>query len=49
MVALLVIGGLQLTFLGLIGEYIGRILMNSNRAPNYIIRSVHREVSDHEK
>jgi undecaprenyl-phosphate 4-deoxy-4-formamido-L-arabinose transferase len=49
MVALLVIGGLQLTFLGLIGEYIGRILMNSNRAPNYIIRSVNREVSDHAK
>jgi polyisoprenyl-phosphate glycosyltransferase len=47
MVALLVIGGAQIAFLGLIGEYIGRILMNSNRAPNYVIRSIQREVSDH--
>jgi hypothetical protein len=43
MVVLLVIGGAQIAFLGLIGEYIGRILMNSNRAPNYIVRSIHRE------
>jgi len=47
MVALLVIGGVQIAFLGLIGEYIGRILMNSNRAPNYVIRSIRREVNDH--
>jgi undecaprenyl-phosphate 4-deoxy-4-formamido-L-arabinose transferase len=47
MVALLVIGGAQIAFLGLIGEYIGRILMNSNRAPNYVVRSIQRKVSDH--
>lgn len=46
MVMLLLIGGLQIAFLGLIGEYIGRILMNSNRAPNYIIRNISRKVSD---
>jgi glycosyltransferase involved in cell wall biosynthesis len=49
MVMLLLIGGLQIAFLGLIGEYIGRILMNSNRAPNYVIRSIRRKVSDNDK
>lgn len=38
MVVLLVMGGMQIAFLGLIGEYIGRILMNSNRSPKYIVR-----------
>ena len=44
MVVLLIIGGAQIAFMGLLGEYIGRILMNSNRAPNYIVRKIHREV-----
>jgi glycosyltransferase involved in cell wall biosynthesis len=43
MVAILLIGGAQIAFLGLIGEYIGRILMSSNGAPNYIVRCIHRE------
>jgi undecaprenyl-phosphate 4-deoxy-4-formamido-L-arabinose transferase len=42
MVVLLVIGGVQIAFLGLIGEYVGRILMNSNQAPKYIVRSIQR-------
>lgn len=42
MVVMLVVGGMQLAFLGLIGEYIGRVLMNSNQAPNYVIRSLQR-------
>lgn len=49
MVMLLLIGGLQIAFLGLIGEYIGRILMNSNRAPNYVIRNISRKASDQAK
>lgn len=47
MVVILIIGGVQIAFMGLIGEYIGRILMNSNRSPNYVIRSIHREVINH--
>lgn len=47
-VAVLVMGGAQIAFLGLIGEYIGRILMNTNRAPNYVVRSVQRGVSSGE-
>jgi undecaprenyl-phosphate 4-deoxy-4-formamido-L-arabinose transferase len=42
MVMVMVIGGAQIAFLGLIGEYIGRILMNTNRAPKYVIRSIRR-------
>ncbi len=40
---ILVVGGAQIAFLGLIGEYIGRILMNTNRAPTYVIRNVPQE------
>ena len=46
MVVLLVVGGLQISFLGLIGEYIGRILMNSNQAPNFVVRSFQRGRAD---
>jgi polyisoprenyl-phosphate glycosyltransferase len=40
MVAVLVIGGMQIVFLGLIGEYTGRILMNSNSSPKFVIREI---------
>ena len=42
MVVLLVVGGVQTAFLGLIGEYTGRILMNSNSTPKFIIREMKR-------
>jgi glycosyltransferase involved in cell wall biosynthesis len=40
MVVVLVIGGVQIAFLGLIGEYTGRILMNSNSSPKFVIREI---------
>jgi glycosyltransferase involved in cell wall biosynthesis len=49
MVAVLVIGGMQIIFLGLIGEYIGRILMNSNKSPKYIIKSIKHGTRRHKK
>jgi len=37
-VAVLVLGGLQLLSLGVIGEYIGRLHLNVNRKPQYVVR-----------
>jgi undecaprenyl-phosphate 4-deoxy-4-formamido-L-arabinose transferase len=38
MVALLFIGGLILASLGMSGEYLGRLYINVNRAPQYVVR-----------
>ncbi len=38
MCVLLVIGGLLLASLGLMGEYIGRIYISMNQAPQYVVR-----------
>jgi polyisoprenyl-phosphate glycosyltransferase len=37
-VAILMMGGLQLLGLGVIGEYTGRVLLSLNRRPQYLIR-----------
>lgn len=37
-VSILVLGGVQLLSLGLIGEYLGRIHLNLNRKPQFIVR-----------
>lgn len=39
-IAILLMGGLQLLALGAIGEYTGRILLSLNRRPQYLIRQV---------
>ena len=39
-VAVLILGGLQLLALGVIGEYIGRLHLNVNRKPQYTIRKI---------
>lgn len=40
MIAILVLGGVQLLSLGIIGEYLGRLHLNVNRKPQYVIRHV---------
>ncbi|MCK5598905.1 glycosyltransferase family 2 protein [bacterium] len=35
---LLFLGGIQLLSLGVIGEYIGRLFLNTNRSPQFVIR-----------
>lgn len=40
MVTTLVIGGLIMILLGLIGEYVGRIYISINNAPQYVIREI---------
>ena len=37
-IALLVIGGLQMLALGVIGEYLGRMHLNVNRKPQFVVR-----------
>ena len=39
-VAVLVLGGLQLLALGVMGEYLGRVHLNINRKPQYTIREI---------
>jgi undecaprenyl-phosphate 4-deoxy-4-formamido-L-arabinose transferase len=37
-IAILILGGVQLLALGVIGEYLGRLHLNVNRKPQYVIR-----------
>lgn len=43
MIAVLVLGGAQLLSLGIIGEYLGRLHLNVNRKPQYVVRQVMSE------
>jgi undecaprenyl-phosphate 4-deoxy-4-formamido-L-arabinose transferase len=37
-IAILILGGMQLLALGVIGEYLGRLHLNVNRKPQYVVR-----------
>jgi undecaprenyl-phosphate 4-deoxy-4-formamido-L-arabinose transferase len=39
-IAILILGGVQLLALGVMGEYLGRLHLNVNRKPQYVIRQV---------
>jgi glycosyltransferase involved in cell wall biosynthesis len=39
-VAVLLLSGVQLTMLGLIGEYLGRLYLTANRKPQWVIKAV---------
>jgi len=45
-VSVLFIGGIQLISIGTLGEYIGRIYIESKDRPPYIIRKIHRQNHD---
>jgi hypothetical protein len=42
LITVLSLGGIQLLFLGVIGEYLGRVLLESKARPNYVIRKVYQ-------
>ena len=39
-VAVLIIGGMQLLAMGIMGEYLGRLHLNINRKPQYVERQI---------
>jgi undecaprenyl-phosphate 4-deoxy-4-formamido-L-arabinose transferase len=41
-VAVLLLSGVQLTMLGIIGEYLGRLYLTANRKPQSVIKDVTR-------
>lgn len=46
-IAVLVLGGVQLLSLGIMGEYLGRLHLNVNRKPQYTVRRVLIQRPDH--
>ncbi len=40
-ISIIIFSGIQLVMLGLVGEYVGRTLLECNRAPQYVVREVH--------
>jgi undecaprenyl-phosphate 4-deoxy-4-formamido-L-arabinose transferase len=42
MAGMLLIAGIQLTLLGLIGEYLGRLFLTANGKPQFVIRDIQR-------
>lgn len=47
MSSILVIGGIQLTFLGIIGEYIGRIYYETKKRPHFIIDETNKKTDEY--
>ncbi|MBT1182015.1 glycosyltransferase family 2 protein [Bifidobacterium sp. CP2] len=41
MVVVLILGGIQLLSLGIIGEYLGRVFMQTKNRPNYLVQEQH--------
>jgi undecaprenyl-phosphate 4-deoxy-4-formamido-L-arabinose transferase len=44
-IAILVLGGIQLLALGIMGEYVGRLHLNVNRKPQYVVRRIAGQVA----
>ena len=50
MVAIILCSGIVIGFLGLIGEYLGRLTMTVSRAPQYVVKeAIDDEWGSHEQ
>ena len=49
MSAIMFIGGMLMLMLGLIGEYIGRMYICMNNAPQYVVREIVNEKTEEEE
>lgn len=48
MITLCFFSGINLLFLGLIGEYIGRMFLGMNKYPQYVVREVYTHAKEHD-
>ena len=49
MVAIFFFSGVIMLFLGIIGEYIGRMFLGMNNQPQYVVREIHTGNKDIDK
>jgi undecaprenyl-phosphate 4-deoxy-4-formamido-L-arabinose transferase len=44
MAGMLLLAGVQLMMLGIMGEYLGRLFLTANKKPQYVIRTIERNL-----